>query len=394
MGEVGYYSNGEYHFVTDYNDRFFSCPAIAPDGTLVLTGLQHLYLGEQSREFIGLPTAPAVSEAMGIVTLARTPGENTLSYRRYNFDLELMDSQDFEFPEEFGNYSAPAISDDLVTFSVDNSLYVIDKQGNMKSGFPIDHAENISAPILAEYDNQLAGNPEVITISENGKQLYCWDSESAIAMESFPKVMSDTDITGDFLSTNAVCIDKHLLSLTAGDKVGVYHREDSDLDFSVSTQSPLSSPMLADLDSDGDVELISISDETDLEIIDLPIDPADIQWGMYRSDPKRSGSLNVPQQNSENVTTSYIENDVFYAYPNPALGSDVTIRYKLIQPPTQNPEIKIFDLSGDLIQEFVGNSSGSYNEVVWDISDIASGVYLCKIEVHNDVEFCKIAITK
>jgi hypothetical protein len=152
--------------------------------------------------------------------------------------------------------------------------------------------------------------------------------------------------------------------------------------------------MLADLDSDGDVELISISDETDLEIIDLPIDPADIQWGMYRSDPKRSGGLNAPQQNSENLTTNYIENDVFYAYPNPALGSDVTIRYKLIQPPTQNPEIKIFDLSGDLIQEFVGNSSGSYNEVVWDISDIASGVYLCKIEVHNDVEFCKIAITK
>jgi hypothetical protein len=61
--------------------------------------------------------------------------------------------------------------------------------------------------------------------------------------------------------------------------------------------------------------------------------------------------------------------------------------------------IRIYDLSGDLVDEFPGSGHDhTENEMVWDLSDIASGVYLCRVEARGsggtETAFCKIAVVK
>ena len=61
--------------------------------------------------------------------------------------------------------------------------------------------------------------------------------------------------------------------------------------------------------------------------------------------------------------------------------------------------IKVYDLSGMLVDEFPGPGVGrTHNERSWDCSEFAGGVYLCRVEAKSDHEsqvvFFKMAIVK
>ena len=166
--------------------------------------------------------------------------------------------------------------------------------------------------------------------------------------------------------------------------------------FACSTSGDVSSPMLVDLDSDEDVELVAINGENDLLIIDTPYNFLGNGWLMYRAGRGRGACFlsGPPADMIPLEPKSYIVENSFYSYPNPATDDFVRIRYKLLKQSNQNPQVKIFDLAGELIAQFEGEGTGAYNEIVWDISDIASGVYICGLEVQGEIEFCKIAIAK
>lgn len=85
-----------------------------------------------------------------------------------------------------------------------------------------------------------------------------------------------------------------------------------------------------------------------------------------------------------------------YNYPNPA-KDQTKIRYYLRENAKVN--IKIYDLSGMLVDEFSGQGEGQTdNECPWNSSKFASGVYLCRVEAksesENKVVFFKIAVVK
>ena len=87
-----------------------------------------------------------------------------------------------------------------------------------------------------------------------------------------------------------------------------------------------------------------------------------------------------------------------YNYPNPTEGQSTTIRYTLGQ--EAQVDIRIYDLSGDLVAEFPGTGlAHTDNEIVWDLSGVASGIYLCRVEARGtgggeETTFCKIAVVK
>lgn len=64
---------------------------------------------------------------------------------------------------------------------------------------------------------------------------------------------------------------------------------------------------------------------------------------------------------------------IVYNYPNPARGNWTTFRWYLDRP--AEVSIRIFDLSGDLVDELNIATKPGYNEVRWDLSDISPGVY-------------------
>ena len=63
-------------------------------------------------------------------------------------------------------------------------------------------------------------------------------------------------------------------------------------------------------------------------------------------------------------------------------------------------EVKIFDLSGDLVDELSMNAIGGVeNEIVWDVKNIHSGIYFASLKVKSQSgntgsKVIKIAIVK
>jgi hypothetical protein len=86
-----------------------------------------------------------------------------------------------------------------------------------------------------------------------------------------------------------------------------------------------------------------------------------------------------------------------YNYPNPNTADFTTIRYFLRE--DAQVRIRIFDLAGDLVDTFSGPGLGQqHNEVRWQLSAVASGVYLGRIEAQSEqtqqVRLIKILVIK
>jgi len=88
----------------------------------------------------------------------------------------------------------------------------------------------------------------------------------------------------------------------------------------------------------------------------------------------------------------------FYNYPNPVLGGNTALRYRLTAPATAT--LSVYDMAGNRIREpkSVPAEVGNDNEVQLDCSGFAAGVYLCRLEVNTtgkkEVVFCKVAVVK
>lgn len=86
-----------------------------------------------------------------------------------------------------------------------------------------------------------------------------------------------------------------------------------------------------------------------------------------------------------------------YNYPNPAYGDWTTIRYRLQRP--ARVSIEIFDPAGEKIAGFSGPGGGpADNEITWNIRDVGSGVYFCRVHAETGGEspaaIIKIAVVK
>ena len=97
------------------------------------------------------------------------------------------------------------------------------------------------------------------------------------------------------------------------------------------------------------------------------------------------------------VSTTFsptIQSSSIYNYPNPIMGSTTTIRAWLGDVDTWS--IEIFSMNGaqlvqvdlDILQR------NSYNEWVWDASDVSNGVYLAQIAAGKSSEIIKIAVIR
>ncbi|MGB7061575.1 MAG: T9SS type A sorting domain-containing protein, partial [Candidatus Zixiibacteriota bacterium] len=160
-----------------------------------------------------------------------------------------------------------------------------------------------------------------------------------------------------------------------------------------------SSPILMNLDKDRDVELLVASDDGFIYAWDLPggHEEDDLPWIMYGYD---AGHRNYfPTENLPPITPlagDLLPERMAFNYPNPA-ESQTKIRYFLKE--DAEVGIRVYDLSGMLVDEFPGPGVGrTHNELPWDCSRFASGVYLCRVEAKSDNEsqvvFFKMAIVK
>jgi hypothetical protein len=123
-------------------------------------------------------------------------------------------------------------------------------------------------------------------------------------------------------------------------------------------------------------------------------------WPMAGRSADGGGYLELSELGQETAQTEFMPEAQFFCYPNPATQSSTNIRYYVNQPATVT--ITIFDALGDRIEEITrdmpdGNRDDEYE---WDLTDVASGVYHCRIEAvattgsESKVAFKSIAVIK
>jgi len=118
----------------------------------------------------------------------------------------------------------------------------------------------------------------------------------------------------------------------------------------------------------------------------LPYDKGTIKilWGMANLNSNNNAFLDNLSIIPPSVS-NLLPQDKAYNYPNPNTGDVTTIRYYLKE--NAAVTIRILDTAGDLVQQFGGPGFGGVdNEIVWNVADIASGVYLCQIEAKTATE--------
>ena len=162
-------------------------------------------------------------------------------------------------------------------------------------------------------------------------------------------------------------------------------------------------PLLADLDGDGQAEWVEAYDAgIEFSVVvrrpSLPIPASSIGWGQYRLFPTRNSVF--PSGPAGPGPGTQVLTEV-YAFPNPSRGGTSRIHYRLGADATAL-SVRIYDPLGSLVAELptgpADRAGSAEHAVVWDHSSLASGIYLCRVEIQSsrgtEVQLSTLAVIR
>jgi hypothetical protein len=162
-------------------------------------------------------------------------------------------------------------------------------------------------------------------------------------------------------------------------------------------------PILADLDNDGTAEWVETFDSpTQSTVIvretSITVGPSTLAWNQWRLGPTRNAVLPTGPAGPPPGTRILSE---VYAYPNPARAGATTIHYRL-SGPADHVRVQIFDPAGSLVAEppvgAAGLAGSAEHAVVWNHVAMASGLYVCRVEVASpagtEVSVTRLAVLR
>lgn len=256
---------------------------------------------------------------------------------------------------------------------------------------------NISALTAGDIDNDSFS--EIITSSAD--KIQCFNHNLSFADYSpFPYYPRNTTLSPPLLADiNGNGMIDIIVSSSNGNLEAWQPDGTMIRDFPLTTGSAQPAcPLITDLDKDGDIEIAALSERGRLYVWDLPgsYTSESVIWGSYQHDQANSGMFTGKDSSPPEISDLMPDNFV-YNYPNPARGNSTTIRYRLKE--SADIKIEIYDLAGEIVDNFSGPGEPyTDNEVVWDISDIDSGIYFCRVNAKsgrkNKSVICKIAVVK
>jgi hypothetical protein len=332
---------------------------------------------------------------------------------------------------------------DIVVTTYEDNIYAINSDGSIKSGFPYVASHRFKSPatlVDLDGDNDL----EIVAGNDDGN-LYILHHDGT--------VMTTYDVGDDIRGGISVADinddgSNELLFVGYDDKIHVWNpTTESELDgwpYDMGNNA-LSCPVTADLDNDGDLEIVTAMKsgtiyifhhdgsifnnfpytvsgniettlaigklDTDddyeivfgttsgLHVIDIKSESGERDsWKLHRGNMMRTGLYNVTLTSTN--PKDQIVPDKFYVsqnYPNP-FNPSTTIEIQLAE--TNNLIVSIFDVTGRLINTLVNNKleAGLYS-VEWNGKDqngrlIPTGAYIVKVVSGKNNHNQKIAFVK
>ncbi len=158
-------------------------------------------------------------------------------------------------------------------------------------------------------------------------------------------------------------------------------------------------PIVADIDGDERLDLVVPSDMgsgTQLIAYDLGLaEGPGSAWTGYRGGPAHSGLVTTPPLAP--AAESFA--DQIFVYPNPVDGDAATVHFSLGEEATV--DVEILDALGRVMArpaEGLALPGRTDHEVVWDVRDAASGVYLVRLSIKGQgakvIETRPFAVTR
>lgn len=288
-----------------------------------------------------------------------------------------------------GNLLGQNTIDSLELVYTTSEFYINGKKLNVN--YKITRAQS---PILADVNKD--GRQEIIFTSDEG--LFAINS-AGVLLENFPvsynKRVSPGIVVGDINSDGIMDI---VFTTTDGDlyAYGINGKLCSGYPVKTGANS-VSTPALANLNDTlgiiiygGDGYLYAYKTNT-------RYDENKILWKNFLKDKYLSNN-NFKYLTSSNSFSEKLPSDRAYNWPNPVYDSKTFIRY-YINGNATSATVKILDLSGEMVTLLNATAiSNADNEIVWDVSNVQSGVYYGVIEAEIDGskerKIIKIAVVK
>jgi len=272
--------------------------------------------------------------------------------------------------------------------------------GSLRPGFPFQTGMAVTAPpAAADFDRDgrleliLAGDNRILGVASNG-----------VLAANWPLVMDAHYPLESILSPPAVTELANELRVVfgwPGGSVDARNREgEAPNGFTLSTGTTVkAAPLLLQLDGDEESELLALDKSGGLYCWHLEqlggFDGQLRPWNGLQNGNARTGlalgAADLAPAGPELLVTAKV-----YPWPNPA-GEVSHIRYRMEESGTVT--VRIFDGAGDLVKELSGPAqAGLEGELVWDLADVTSGVYLGRVEAQaggrTETTFIKIAVVK
>jgi len=300
-------------------------------------------LGKSGSHWMDFGSSPAVADIDGNTFKEFVFGRNTgelINGTWWNYSLIIdavnydgSDLQDFPFVVnstrvETSTYSSPALGDldqdgflEIVISSRDNKLYVIDNQGSTKPGWPVNVSYLADGdPILADFDAD--GNLEIVVGHLGG-----FDGDGLLKFHVsiyyqngtiYPNwpVNVSMDLAGSFGPAIIGPVVGDVDGDSSADIIGIIEYPDFSLNPAYTLTKiyawnitgdvlpgwPLeippvqSSPVVADIDNDGDVEVI-FAPQNQVYVMDLnaSYNPKTMYWPMFHQNNQNTGLYEIPK---------------------------------------------------------------------------------------------------
>ncbi|MCF8412098.1 MAG: T9SS type A sorting domain-containing protein [Melioribacteraceae bacterium] len=144
---------------------------------------------------------------------------------------------------------------------------------------------------------------------------------------------------------------------------------------------PSINPVLYNSQAENRLSLAVVTDQNRLVNWNVNSTQNSISWQGYYKNSTNNNLINTVSV--VNQISEFFPENKAYNWPNPVYENSTNFRFYVSE--DSNVEIKIFDLAGTLVDELTGIGNGGYeNEIVWNVSDIESGVYFAHLKVESN----------